>query len=123
MPMSNYGRVINQTQVDQLTAAISGVVSKPGFNAADWCAPITHFGQVLQMISRGIPDKEITKAHQGWTGDVLKVCHKIVDGTLSEPNETPLTDEKLKQQEKAKKKREKARMVAYRRRYGKINTR
>lgn len=118
MPTSNYGRVIAQTQAEQLTAVISGVVSKPEFNAADWCAPITHFGQVLRMIMRGISDKEITKAHPGWTGDVLEVCHKIVDGTLSEPNETPLTDEKLKRQEKEKKKRERARMAAYRRRYG-----
>ncbi len=119
MLMSNYGRVIHQTQVDQMTVVISGVVSKPGFDAADWCAPITNFGQVLQEIRAGVPDKEISAKHPGWCGDVLKVCHKIVDGTLSDPAATPITDAQFKKRKEMKRKRERERKAAYRRRYGK----
>lgn len=119
MPMSNYGRVIHQTQVEQMTVVISGVVNKPGFNAADWCAPITNFGQVLEEIEAGVPDKEISARHPGWNGDVLRVCHKIVDGTLSNPTESPVTDEQFKKRKELQRKRERERKAAYRRRYGK----
>lgn len=119
MPMSNYGRVIHQTQVEQMTVAISGVVNKPGFNAADWCAPITNFGQVLKEIEAGVPDKEISARHPGWHGDVLQVCHKIVDGTLSDPTESPVTEEQFKKRKELQRKRERERKAAYRRRYGK----
>lgn len=118
MPMSDYGRVIHQTQVEQMTAMISGVVSKPGFSAADWSAPITNYGQVLQEIAEGKTDHEITARHPGWKGDVLMVCHKIVEGGLSEPNDQPITEKQAKQEKKALKEREKERMAAYRRRYG-----
>lgn len=118
MPMSNYGRVIHQTQVEQMTAMISGVVSKPGFSAADWSAPITHYGQVLQEIAEGKADQEISERHPGWKGDVLMVCHKIVEGGLSEPNEQPITEQQAKRDEKKRKQRERERMAAYRRRYG-----
>ena len=117
MPMSNYGRVIHQTQVEQMTVAISGVVNKPGFNAADWCAPITHFGQVLEEIKAGVPDREISARHPGWCGDVLRVCHKIVDGTLSNPTESPVTEEQFKKRKELQRKRERERKAAYRRRY------
>ena len=116
---SNYGRVINQTNVEQLTIVISGVVNKPGFDAADWCAPITNFGQVIEEIRRGVPDKEISAAHPGWHGDVLMICHKIVDGTLSQPSETPITDEQFERRKKMEREKEKERKAAYRRRYGK----
>lgn len=119
MPMSNYGRVIHQTQVEQITVTISEAVSKPGFDAADWQTPITNFGRVLQEIRTGVPDAEISAKHPGWRGDVLEICHKIVDGTLSDPNETPITDEQLKRQGKNRENRERKRMAAYRRRYGK----
>lgn len=118
MPMSNYGRVIHQAQVEQMTVMISGVVSKPGFNAADWSAPITHYGQVLQEIAEGKSDAEISERHPGWRGDVLAVCHKVVEGGLSEPNDQPITEEQEKREKKKQKAREKERMAAYRRRYG-----
>ena len=119
MPMSNYGRVIHQTQVEQITATISGVVNKPGYNAEDWQAPITHFGQVLEEIRKGVPDKEITAKHPGWSGDVLRVCHKIVDGTISDTTEKLISDEEFARKEKRRKERDRERAAAYRRRYGK----
>lgn len=119
MPISNYGAAIHQAQVDQLTATISGVVNKPEFSAADWLAQITHCGQVIEMIKAGASDAEISEKHPGWTGDALAICHKIVDGTLSQPNDTPITEEKMKQEKKNQKKKEKKREAAYRRHYGK----
>ena len=116
---SNYGRVITQTQIEQMTAVISGVISKPGFDATEWCAPITNFGQVLEEIKAGVPDKEISAKHPGWNGDVLRVCHKIVDGTLSDPTESPITDKQFRKKKELQKKREQERKAAYRRRYGK----
>lgn len=92
MAMSNYGRVIHQAQVEQMATAISGIVNNIGGDMSDWCAPITHFGQVLEMIKAGKSDEEITAAHPGWEGDALMVCHKKVDGTLTEPGELMPTE-------------------------------
>lgn len=119
MPMSNYGRVIHQAQVEQMTAVIGTVASKPGFDPQQWCAPITHFGQVLQEIEEGIPDEEISRRHPGWNGDALMICHKIVDGTISDPNEKLITEEEFARKERRRKQLDKERHAAYRRRYGK----
>lgn len=117
--MNNYSAVAHQAQVDQLAVEISGIINGIGGDVQQWSAQITHYGQVLEMIKAGASDEEISDKHPGWSGDVLKVCHKIVEGTLSDPNEQVITD---KQHEKAKKKareRELERLARYRRRYGK----
>lgn len=117
--MSNYSAVAHQAQVDQLAVEISGIINGIGGDVQQWSAPITHYGQVLEMIKAGASDEEISDKHPGWCGDVLRICHKIVEGTLSDPSELVITDE---QHEKAKKKarvRERERQARYRRRYGK----
>ena len=116
---SNYGRAINQTNIEQLTATISGIINGLGGDMSAWREPSTHYGQVLSEIERGVPDEEISAAHPGWCGDVLKVCHKIADGTLSKPSEALITDEQFERRKKMEKAKEKERMAAYRRRYGK----
>lgn len=118
MPISSYGAVIHQAQVEQMTAALDRIVRKPGFDAAEWCAPVTNFGQVLEKIRQGVLDEEISAAHPGWRGDVLRVCHRIVDGELSRPADKRITEEQFKKKKKEEREREKKRMGAYRRRYG-----
>lgn len=101
----------------QVSAMLSGISRTPGFEAAAWCAPITNFGQVLKEIKQGWTDKQITRLHPGWQGDVLKVCRKIVAGELSMPEMK--TDMQAKNERRYEKQLQKEREERYRKRYGK----
>lgn len=41
-------------------------------------------GSVLQMLADGATDAEVIAQHPRWSGDVLTVCRKIVQGELAD---------------------------------------
>ena len=87
--------------------------SAPGFDPNEWQSPNNRFGNVLQMIREGATDEEISAKWPGVDGDVLRVYHAIVDGTT---HEDPRDFDPDIEKEKSRKK-ERAFMDAYRRRY------
>lgn len=42
------------------------------------------YDDVLRMISAGATDSEIVAKYPEWRGNVLEICHKIVDDTLTD---------------------------------------
>lgn len=52
------------------------------------------YGEVLRMILAGATDDEITAKHPGWCGDVLEICHKIVNGTTCRLREFEVGEKK-----------------------------
>ncbi len=114
--MSNYGRVIHDAQVQMM---ISRITDKTQYDTRQWRGK-GHYGQVLDEIEQGVPDEEISRRHPGWRGDVLALCHKIVEGKLTRiADKSGMTDKQFAEMKKKERKQEKERRAAYRRKYGK----
>lgn len=85
---------------EEIHAFFMGGMSPGMFSPEDWESRKTSYGQVMAMIRAGATDEEITSRHPRWTGDVLRVCRKIVNDELCEIKPSP-TDPKKKKKRRS----------------------